>query len=90
MLKIHVKRLNCIPVLNVRGKISTIDDKPEEDFIEEYPLEGVENIPEFRKRMIDQVVDKITRFNWEEEQKALRDRKNPKSRIRKLLIHSIT
>jgi hypothetical protein len=88
MIKITIKRYNGIPLIR-EGKVIVTQEQLEEVFYEEYDTLGVEDVPGFRQSTIERSVMNVTRFNYEEEEKARRDKKNPKARIRKLIISSI-
>jgi len=88
MIKITISKFEGIPIIR-DGKVIVTKEVLTDTYLEEYDTMNVEDAPGFRQETIERTVAKVVTFNVEEEEKARRDRSNPKKRIRKLIISSI-
>ena len=88
MVKVYIKRYNGVPIIR-DGKVVLTQEVFETQFEEKFDDMNVGDPQTFRQEAINKSAVKVRSFNVQEEEKAKRDKSNPKKRIRKLVITNI-
>ena len=88
MIKVIIKRYNGVPIVR-EGKVILTQEVLETQFGETHEDMNVADKPSFRQEVISRSAVRVRSFNVQEEEKAKRDKSNPKKRIRKLVISNI-
>lgn len=88
MIKVIIKRYNGVPIIR-EGKVVVTQERFETTIEEKFDDFNVMDKSKFRQDTISKAAVMVRSFNVQEEEKAKRDRSNPKKRIRKLVISNI-